>query len=279
MKGVDRMSWVPRTCMRGDDGTATPTLGRSACALAFVLFVVGAWGVEPAAALPAAQPSDAGWTLNLYLQEAFPKQTRTNLQIAEINATLGTDFEDWGDIHNLSLGGQLLRRFGPNWKLGVEIDYSQGEVAGAQTVETLAGPARATFEQRYSTFADLLAAAHWLPCPGCRHVEPFVLAAAGVAYEKDRTTLTLRNEFLDESLRVDHDGSYPVATVGVGLDIPLTRRRTTFLQLGTAYFWGRLEEKAAARGTLAPAPEVTADTDSSGPNYWLGLSWRLGATR
>ena len=56
-----------------------------------------------------------------------------------------------------------------------------------------------------------------------------------------------------------------------------TRSRTTFLQVGTAYFWGRLEEEAAAQGSLAPAPQVTADTDSTGPNYWIGLSWRLGA--
>ena len=110
-----------------------------------------------------------------------------------------------------------------------------------------------------------------------RRVEPFVLLAAGFAYEKDRTTLTLRNDYLDESLRVDHDGTYPVATVGIGVDIPLTRSRTTFLQVGTAYFWGRLEEEAAAQGSLAPAPQVTADTDSTGPNYWIGLSWRLGA--
>lgn len=256
--------------------TGTDHPGRSAVALAFALLVAGAWGAEPAAALPAEQPVDAAWTLNLYLQEAFPKQTRTNQQIAEINSTLGTHFEDWADIHNLSLGGQLLRHVGSLFKLGVELDYSQGAVTGEEDVETLAGPARATFEQRYSTFADLLAAAHWLPCGSCRRVEPFVLLAAGVAYEKDQTTLTLRNDYLDESLRVDHDGTYPVATAGVGVDIPVNRRRTMFLQLGTAYFWGRLKEQAAARGSLAPAPEVTADTDSSGPNYWIGLSWRLG---
>jgi len=228
-------------------------------------------------AASAKEPTENDWTLNLYLQEAFPKQTRTNQQIAEINTTLGTHFDDWEDIHNLSLGGQLLRRLGPHWKLGFEVDYSQGAVDGEETVETLAGPARAEFEQRYSTFADLLAAAHWLPCPTCRRIEPFVLLAAGFAYEKDRTTLTLRNDYLDESLRVDHDGTYPVATVGIGVDIPLTRSRTTFLQVGTAYFWGRLEEEAAAQGSLAPAPQVTADTDSTGPNYWIGLSWRLGA--
>ncbi len=252
----------------------------SARARALTLVLIGTcalWSSRLPAMAPAELRAETVWTFNLYLQEAFPKQTRTNQQIAEINATLGTHFEDWGDIHNLSLGGQLLHRCGPQWKLGFEIDYSQGAVSGAETVETLAGPARAEFEQRYSTFADLLAAAHWLPCRNCRRVEPFVLLAAGFAWERDRTTLSLTNDYLDERLRVDHDGTYPVATAGVGIDIPLSRSRTTFLQLGTAYFWGRLEERAAASGSLAPAPEVTADTDSTGPNYWIGLSWRLGA--
>lgn len=261
--------------------TRVPALARLPVLLPFLLpILLGSAAVcaaQPALAAPPEESLQSAWSLNVYLQEAFPKQTRTNQQIAEINATLGTGFEDWDDIHNLSLGGQLLHRCGPNWKLGFEIDYSQGEIGGQETVETPAGPARAEFEQRYSTFADLLAAAHWLPCSGCRRVEPFVLLAAGFAWERDRTTLSLRNDYLDESLRVDHDGTYPVATVGVGIDIPLTRHRTTFLQLGTAYFWGRLEEQVAAHGSLAPAPEVTADTDSSGPNYWIGLSWRLGA--
>ncbi len=255
-------------------------LSRTVRGCTLILIAVGTSqfaGPQRLLAAPEGDRDASGWTLNVYLQEAFPKQTRTNQQIAEINATLGTDFEDWDDIHNLSLGSQLLYRFGPNWKLGFEIDYSQGEITGEETVETPAGPARAEFEQRYSTFADLLAAAHWLPCGNCRRVEPFVLLAAGFAYESDRTTLTLRNDYLDESLRVDHDGTYPVATAGIGIDIPLSRSRTTFLQLGAAYFWGRLEEEVAARGSLAPAPAVTADTDSTGPNYWIGLSWRLGA--
>ena len=227
----------------------------------------------------AASAGAADWTLDVYVQEAFPKQTRTNAQISEINAVFGTDFEDWDDIHNLSVGAQLFRDVTPRWRLGVELDYSQGEVAGETTVETPAGPARLEFEQRYSTFADLLAAAHFRPCPDCRLAEPFVLLAAGVAYEKDRTTLTLRNDFLDEGLRVDHDGWYPVATAGVGVDVPISARRTTFVQLGVAYFWGRLEETVPMHGSLAPAETVVADTDSAGPNYWLGIAWRLGGSR
>jgi hypothetical protein len=229
-------------------------------------------------AAPALAAGDA-WTANLYLQEAFPKQTRTNRQIAEINAAFGTHFEDWDDIHNLSLGGQLFRRVAEHWKVGVEVDYSQGEVAGHATIDTEAGPAELDFEQRYSIFADALAAAHFLPCPRCRRVEPFVLLAAGVAYEKDRTRLALANAYLDEGLRVDNDGFYPVYTAGVGLDVPLSKSRGLALQLGAAYFWGRLQHRVAARGSLAPAPEVLADTDSTGPNYWVGLSWRFGGAR
>ena len=91
--------------------------------------------------------------------------------------------------------------------------------------------------------------------------------------------LTLRNEWLDERLRVDNDGSFPVFTVGAGLDVPLRPRRDWFLEIGAAYFWGRLEHAVAARGSLAPSPEVVADTDSTGPNYWIGLCWRSGASR
>jgi len=224
-----------------------------------------------AAALPAAA---AERSFDLYVQEAFPKQTRTNAQIAEINRAFGVDFDDWDDVHNLSLGAKLLWRAAPRWRVGLELDWSRGEVDGEATVDTAAGPARLEFEQRYSIFADLLAAAHFLPCPDCRRAEPFVLLAAGAAYEKDRTTLTLRNDFLDEGLRADHDGWYPVATAGLGVDVPLSARRATFLQVGVAYFWGRLEEKVPVRGSLAPAPEAVADTDSTGPNYWVGLSWR-----
>jgi hypothetical protein len=223
-------------------------------------------------------PSDL-WQANLFVQESFPRQTRTNRQIGEINAAFGTGFEDWDDVHNLSLGLQLFRRVAPRWFLGLELDYSRGGVAGEATVETPAGPARLEFEQRYSVYVDLMAVAHFQPCPGCRRAEPFLLAGAGAGYERDRTLLTLRNEWLDERLRVDNDGSFPVFTVGAGLDVPLRPRRDWFLEVGAAYFWGRLEHAVPARGSLAPAPEVIADTDSTGPNYWLGLCWRSGAAR
>lgn len=242
--------------------------GKHPVALAIVLALAGAAGAAA-----------AEWTLNVYLQEAFPKQTRTNAQIAEINGMFGTDFEDWDDIHNLSLGAQLLRDVSPRWRVGLEADWSRGSISGSAEIETEAGPARLEFEQRYSTFADLLAAAHWRPCRDCRRVEPFVLLGAGVAWEEDRTTLTLRNEHLDEDLRVDHDGFYPVATAGIGIDVPLSARRRTFLQFGTAYFWGRLEDTVPMRGSLAPAAEVVADTDSTGPNYWIGVAWRFGGRR
>jgi hypothetical protein len=232
--------------------------------------------VTVAAAFPAAG-EEAPWAVSVYIQEAFPKQTRTNQQIEQINAAFGSDFETWDDIHNLSLGAKVFRRVAPRWLVGVEVDWSAGEISGEETVETLAGPAELAFEQRYSVFANAMAAAHFLPCPDCRRVEPFLLGGLGVAYEKDRTTLTLRNEYLDEGLFVDNDGWFPVATAGVGIEVPLSARRVWFLEAGVAYYWGRLEHHVPATGSLAPAPEVLADTDSTGPNYWLGLHWRFGA--
>lgn len=239
--------------------------------LAVALVLVVAWTTGPA---PAQEP---GWSASLYLQEAFPKQTRTNAQIEEINAAFGTRFDTWDDVHNLSVGIKLLRQVSSRWQVGIEADWSAGEISGTATIPTEAGPARLDFEQRYSVFADLMAAAHYFPCAGCRRIEPFVLLGAGVAYEKDRTTLTLRNEYLDEGLFVDNDGWFPVATAGLGVQVPLSARRAWRLEAGLAYFWGRLEHQVPARGSLAPAPEVTADTDSTGPNYWLGLAWRFGA--
>ncbi len=227
----------------------------------------------------AAGAQEPGWSVSVYAQESFPKQTRTNAQIDQINAMFGTGFDTWDDVHNLSLGGKLFRRAAERWWVGLEADWSAGAIDGEATVDTLAGPARLKFEQRYSVYADLMAAAHFLPCPRCERFEPFVLMGAGVAYEKDRTTLTLRNEFLDEGLFVDNDGWFPVATAGLGAQIPLTASHRVGLEVGIAYFWGRLEHQVAARGSLAPAPRVTADTDSTGPNYWLGLAWRFGARR
>jgi opacity protein-like surface antigen len=238
--------------------------------------LVSLLALASSSALVAQEP---GWSVSVYAQESFPKQTRTNAQIDQINAMFGTGFDTWDDIHNLSLGAKLFRRVAPRWWLGLEADWSAGAIDGKATVDTLAGPATLKFEQRYSVYADLMAAAHFLPCPDCRRFEPFVLMGAGVAYEKDRTTLTLRNEYLDEGLSVDNDGWFPVATAGLGAQIPLTARRNVALEVGVAYFWGRLEHKVPANGSLAPAPEVTADTDSTGPNYWLGVSWRFGAPR
>ncbi len=226
---------------------------------------------------PGQAAEEGGWSATIYVQEAFPKQTRTNAQIDQINAMFGTDFDTWDDIHNLSLGGKLYRRVAPRWWVGVEADWSAGEITGDATIDTLAGPAKLSFEQRYSVYADLMAAAHFLFCDPCGRVEPFLLMGAGVGYEKDKTTLTLRNDYLDEGLEVRNDGWFPVGTAGLGLNVALSKSHPYFLEMGVAYFWGRLVHQATATGSLAPAPEVTADTDSTGPNYWLGFAWRFGA--
>lgn len=229
-------------------------------------------------AAPAAA-DDTGWTAVVLIQEAFPKQSVTNEQIELINDTFGVDFDTWDDVHNLSLGVKLFRHLTPRWHVGFEADWSAGGIDGVATIPTEAGPAELAFEQNYSVYADLMAAAHYQLCPQCERFEPFVLAGAGVAYEKDRTTLTLRNEYLDEGLFVDNDGWFPVFTAGLGAQAALSASRAWWLEFGVAYYWGRLEHQVPARGSLAPAPEVTADTDSTGPNYWLGLAYRFGTPR
>ncbi len=226
------------------------------------------------AAVCGAQP-DRAWYVTLYLQEGFPKQTNTNKQIQLINDTFGVHFNDWSEVHNLSLGAQLFRRVSPYWKLGVQVDYSAGSIEGKATVPTEAGPARLAFEQRYDVYADLYVVAHFLPCPSCTRVVPFVYGGGGIGYEKDKTTLTLTNEFLNEGLRVDNDGTFPTFSVGAGVDIPFSARDSWYLELGAAYAWARLKHTVPASGSLAPAPEVLADTDSTGPNYWLGIGLKF----
>lgn len=211
------------------------------------------------------------WSMSFYIQQAFPKQTNTNKQIEAINAAFGSDFDTWDDVANLSIGTQLYRRFSDVLLLGGEFDYSAGSLDGEATVETEAGPAQLAFEQRYSVFANLMFAAKYLPCRSCSTVVPFAYGALGVAYEKDRTTLTLRNEYVDQGLRVDNDGWFPAYTAGIGLDLFPFANKAWYLEVGTAYYWGRLKHSVAASGELAPAPEVEADTDSTGPNYWLGF--------
>ena len=52
---------------------------------------------------------------------------------------------------------------------------------------------------------------------------PFIYGGVGFGYEKDRTTLTLKNDYIDEELRVDNDGWFPTFSAGLGIDVPLFR--------------------------------------------------------
>ena len=232
-----------------------------------------------ASALPAAgqaAPGTGPWSATVYLQQSWPKQTEANRQIKQdINGTFGTRFDTWDDVANLNLGVQVFRDLSPRWKVGLEFDYSAGRIHGAETVDTPAGPATLAFEQTYSVYADLLAVVHFRPLGNTGRWVPFLIGGAGLAYEKDRTRLTLRNAFLDEGLQVDNDGWFPMVTVGVGLDVYLTERRTWYAEAGASYSWARLKHTAPASGSLAPGPTVTADTDSTGPNVWLGIGRRF----
>ena len=228
-----------------------------------------------AAAAALAQEPARPWYLTLYLQQSWPKQTNTNGQIQQINAAFGTRFDDWSDVANLSLGLQLFRRVATHWKLGLQLDYSEGALKGSATVPTEAGPARLAFEQRYSIYSDLYVVAHYLPWPGARPLIPFAYAGAGVAYEKDKTTLDLGNALFHQGLLVKNDGWFPSCSLGLGADIPLGSADAWYLEVGAAYVWARLKHTVAASGELAPAPAVTADTDSTGPNVWLGVGTRF----
>lgn len=218
---------------------------------------------------------DGGSFVTVYLQQTFPKQTNTNKQIKQINDMFGVDFDTWDDVANLSLGGQYFRRVAPSWKLGVELDYSRGGIDGRATVNTEAGPATLKFEQQYSIYTDLLAVAHFLPCPDCRLAVPFLVGGVGVAYEKDTTKLSLQNEYIDERLRVENDGFFPMYTIGLGIDLYVFGSSDWYAELGASYVWARMDHMVDAKGSLAPAPQVRADQDSTGPSWWLGVGRRF----
>ncbi len=240
-----------------------------AAAVAATALLVGL--ASPAAAADDGKP----YYFTLYLQQSWPKQSVANGQIQQINQMFGTDFDDWSDIANLSVGAQLFKKVSPRWKVGLQLDYSQGAIKGHATVPTEAGDARLSFEQRYSTYADLYLIAHFLPCASCTSVIPFVYGGGGFGYEKDRTTLTLRNDFINQGLVVDNDGWFPTFSAGVGIDVPLSSRTPWYMEFGAAYVWARMINTVPASGELAPAPKVTADTDFTGPNVWIGVGTRF----
>lgn len=225
-----------------------------------------------AALAPTAQAGPAGSReFAVYVQQAWPKQTTTNRQIRDINRTLGTGFEDWGDIPNLSVGAQAWWPVATGLQLGAQVDFGAGAIEGAERVPTEAGIAKATFEQRYDIYADLYGVAKWKPWADLERLQPFLYGGIGVAYESDTTTLRLRNDLIDSRLRVKNDGWFPTYTAGFGVDIPFTATRHWHFEVGVAYVWARMKHHVPATGDLAPAPEVVADTDLTGPNYWLGF--------
>ena len=236
-----------------------------------------------AAGLPAAaQPVEPVWSVTGYLQQSWPKQTETNRQIKqEINGGLGTHFRTWDDVSNLNLGFLALRTVASGWKVGLEVDYSQGKIDGKEGVDLSGlglGPGTASFEQRYSIYADLMALVEWHPYGENDRWSPFIRGGLGFAYEKDTTHLGFSSsagagDF--ELLKVDNGGWFPMATVGIGLDVYLSQRRDWFAEAGVSYSWARLKRDASASGLLAPGPTVRADTDSTGPNVWIGFGRRF----
>jgi opacity protein-like surface antigen len=226
-------------------------------------------------ALAQAQEAPKQWSTTFYLQQSWPKQTETNRQIKDINAALGASFKTWDDVANLNLGVQIYRDLDPRWKVGFELDYSRGKIDGTAMVDTPAGPTALAFEQKYTLYADLLALIQFRPLGTNRQWIPFIQVGLGMAYEKDRTLLTLRNDLLDETLiHVDNSGWFPMLTAGVGADVFFSDKRTWYAEIGLSYSWARLKHEVPASGSMAP-PTVTADTDSTGPNLWLGIGRRF----
>jgi hypothetical protein len=222
-------------------------------------------------AAPAAAQTSTDREFTFYAQQAWPKQTTTNRQIQDINDAFGTNFDDWGDVPNLSVGAQLLWRVAPQWKLGVQVDYGSGAINGTAHVQTDAGPAKLSFEQKYDIYTDVYAVAKWNPWPASERIRPFLYGAIGLAYESDTTTLKLHNEFIDSRLRVENDGWFPTYTAGIGVDVPWSSTTKWFFEVGVAYVWARMTNEVPATGDLAPSAMVTADTDLTGPNYWIGV--------
>jgi opacity protein-like surface antigen len=174
-------------------------------------------------------------------------------------------------VPNLSIGAQVYWPVAPGWKVGVEVDYGAGSISGNAKVPTEAGTAKLSFEQRYDIYTDVYAVAQWKPWPESKRFQPFAFGGIGVAYESDKTTLRLRNDFIDSELRVENSGWFPTYTLGLGADVPFSATSHWFFEFGGAYVWARMTNHVPARGDLAPAPTVTADTDLTGPNCWLGI--------
>jgi hypothetical protein len=246
------------------------TFPRLACALTGL--ALAAPGLRAQEELP--------WSVTGYFQQSWPKQTETNDQIKQqINAPLGTHFKTWDEVTTLNLGVLALRTLTPTWKLGIEADWSAGQISGTEPVADFGfGPGSVAFKQRYCTYADFQCMAQYRPLGGAGRWSPFVSAAVGLAYEKDFTTLGFQSA-LDGSntllLRVDNHGFFPLLNCGIGVDYFLSPARTWYLEGEAGYSWCRLKHQAQAVGAMAPGPTVTADTDDTGPNLLLGIGRRF----
>src|SRR5437879_6379299 len=80
------------------------------------------------------------WSGVGYWQQSFPRQEIANQQINSLNGELGTHFKTWSDVVNANVGAMFLRRASRYLKLGVEVDFSKGRIAGTETIMTEAGP-------------------------------------------------------------------------------------------------------------------------------------------
>jgi hypothetical protein len=231
--------------------------------------------------LPAlAQQAEPLWSVTGYLEQSWPKQTTTNRQIRQdINGAYGTHFETWDDVPNLNLGVIVLKKVAPKWKVGLDADWSMGSISGTEYLQNSSiGPGSLAFKEKYMTYADLQAIVQVRPLGEEGRVVPYLSAAAGVAYDRDATTIDFTSS-LDgttyKMLRVDNHGFFPVLNLGVGMDVFLSARREWYVEAQAGYCWARLKRDAPASGLAATGTTATDDTDDTGPNVQIGIGRRF----
>lgn len=68
-------------------------------------------------------------SFSFYVQQAWPQQSVTKRQLQDINRMFGTNFDDWSDVPDLSLGPQLSWRVAPRDRLSVQVDHGSGSIS------------------------------------------------------------------------------------------------------------------------------------------------------
>jgi hypothetical protein len=214
-------------------------------------------------------PDTSNWNVVGYFQQSFPKQTKTNDQIDDLNSQFGTGFPTWDDTLNGNIGVFVLRTITRKLSAGVQFDYSAGRIGGREVVVTDLGDADIEFEQRYHHYIDLMGAVRYNFREDGNRLVPFLYGAAGVAHERDTSQLTIRNQFLDENLSVENSMAMPLGSVGAGVDLMF--ENGFFIEGMGSYTWGNKTKVVRAQGSLRSGDTIEANSQLTGPNYSIGV--------